>query len=319
DSIKQAKPADVTSESSVADAASKIQDLQHVDLKHTEKPPQKIIATPRAKRLAKEMALDLASVQGTGPKGKITEDDVKKMATTQSAESPAGRDEIKLGARLKISKLQQITAQRMLKSKQEIPCFYLSLKADITALTAERTRMNEESGTKVSYHDFLIKAFAKGLEKFPLMAGQLDGDEIKLTENINIGLAMEAPNGLIVPVIKDANKKDLRRIASETKELIEKARNEKLALTDLEGACITISNLGSFGIESFIPIVIPSQCSIVGVGQIIDSCVPNNTDVAVRKLMTINLSVDHKVVNGVYASQFLDFVKKLLKDPSSFV
>jgi len=106
--------------------------------------------------------------------------------------------------------------------------------------------------------------------------------------------------------------------ATATKALIEKAQNEKLLLTDLEGACITVSNLGAFGIESFIPIVIPGQCSILGVGRITDACVPDNDSFAVRKLMSLTLSVDHKVADGAYASQFLDFVRKLLEDTSTF-
>ena len=148
------------------------------------------------------------------------------------------------------------------------------------------------------------------------MTGQLVGDTIKLADTINIGLAVSTPSGLIVPVIKDAHKMDLKQIAAVTKDLIEKAQNEKLLLTDLEGACITISNLGAFGIESFIPVVIPGQCSILGIGRITDTTVPKKGD---RKLMSMTLSVDHKVVNGDYAAQFLDLVRKLLEDTSTFV
>jgi pyruvate dehydrogenase E2 component (dihydrolipoamide acetyltransferase) len=163
-----------------------------------------------------------------------------------------------------------------------------------------------------------MRAVAIGLQKFPIMTGQLEGDTIKLADTINIGLAVSAPNGLIVPVVKDAHKKDVKQIATATKALIEKAQNEKLLLTDLEGACITVSNLGGFGVESFIPIVIPGQCSILGVGRITDACVPDNDSFAVRKLMSLTLSVDHKVADGAYASQFLDFVRKLLEDTSTF-
>jgi len=120
-------------------------------------------------------------------------------------------------------------------------------------------------------------------------------------------------------VVKDANKKDVKQIAVETQALIEKARNKKLQLTDLEGACITVSNLGGFGVESFIPIVIPGQCSILGIGRITDTCVPDNGNIAVRKLISLALSVDHKVANGAYAGQFLDFVRKQLEDTSTFV
>jgi len=204
-------------------------------------------------------------------------------------------------------------------SKREIPCYYLNVRADFTELVELRAKMNETGDAKVSYNDFIIRAVATGVEKFPIMSGQLAGDAIKLADAINVGLAVSAPKGLIVPVVKDANKKDVKQIAAETQALIEKARNEKLQLSDLEGACITVSNLGGFGVESFIPIVIPGQCSILGIGRIADTCVPDNGNIAIRKLISLTLSVDHKVANGAYAGQFLDFVRKQLEDTSAFV
>jgi pyruvate dehydrogenase E2 component (dihydrolipoamide acetyltransferase) len=277
----------------------------------------KPIASPRAKKLAKELGVNLAEITGTGPAGKITEQDVKEAAVKPATAAVAAA-EAKLGATIPVNRLQKITAQKMLQSKREIPCFYLTVKADVTDLVELRAKLNETSDVKISYNDFIMRAVAIGLQKFPIMTGQLEGDTIKLADTINIGLAVSAPNGLIVPVVKDAHKKDVKQIATATKALIEKAQNEKLLLTDLEGACITVSNLGGFGVESFIPIVIPGQCSILGVGRITDACVPDNDSFAVRKLMSLTLSVDHKVADGAYASQFLDFVRKLLEDTSTF-
>jgi pyruvate dehydrogenase E2 component (dihydrolipoamide acetyltransferase) len=282
------------------------------------KPPSKVKASPRAKKLAKDLGVDLGAVTGTGPAGKITEQDVKEAAAKPSQLLTAA-DEAKPGATIRVNKLQKITAQKMLQSKREIPCYYLNVRADVTELVDLRAKLNETGDVKVSYNDFIIRAVATGVEKFPIMSGQLAGDAIKLADEINVGLAVSVPKGLIVPVVKDANKKDVKEIAAETQALIEKARSEKLQLTDLEGACITVSNLGGFGVESFIPIVIPGQCSILGVGQITDSCLPDNDGFAVRKLMSMTLSVDHKVANGVYASEFLDFVRKLLEDTATLV
>jgi len=281
-------------------------------------------ASPRVKKLAKDLGVDLTAITGTGPAGKITEQDVKEAPAVLLRKTEAAGAEAKLGATIPVNRLQKLIAERMLKSKREIPCFYLTAKADVTDLVELRAKLNETSpapprgGVKISYNDFIMRAVAIGLQKFPIMTGQLEGDTIKLADTINIGLAVSAPNGLIVPVVKDAHKKDVKQIATATKALIEKAQNEKLLLTDLEGACITVSNLGAFGIESFIPIVIPGQCSILGVGQITDACVPDNDSFAVRKLISITLSVDHKVADGAYASQFLDFVRKLLEDTSTF-
>lgn len=276
------------------------------------------IASPRAKKLAKELGVNLADITGTGPAGKITEQDVKKAASAKPPTPSVVPAEVKLGETIPLNRLQKITAERMVKSKREIPCFYLTVKADVTELVALRTKLNKGGDVKVSYNDFIIRAVAIGLQKFPIMTGQLAGDTIKLPSTINIGLAVSIPSGLIVPVVKDAHKKDVKQIATAAKTLIEKAQNEKLLLTDLEGACITISNLGAFGVDSFIPIVIPGQCSILGIGQITDTCVPENGNFMIRKLMSMTLAVDHKVANGAYAAQFLDFVRKLLEGTSMF-
>ena len=285
------------------------------------KPAGRVMASPRAKKLAEDLGVDLVSVTGTGPGGKITEQDVQNAASGKPVkEAPAApiATEARLGATIPLNRLQKITAERMLKSKQEIPCFYLTVKADVTELVSLRTKMNEAGDVKVAYNDFIIKAVAMGLEKYPIMTGQLAGDAIRLADAINIGLAISVPDGLVAPILKDVNKKDVRQIARDDQALIEKAKSNRLAPTDLEGGCITVSNLGAFGIDNFIPIVVPGQCSILGIGRIIDTCVPDGDDFAVRKLINMTLSVDHRITSGAYAAQFLDFVRKLLEEPSSF-
>jgi len=286
------------------------------------KPTGKVMASPRAKKLAGELGVDLAMVTGTGPAGKITEQDVKQAAASKSAKpakpTPAAPAEVKLGATVPLNRLQRITAEKMLKSKREIPCFYLTVKVDVTDLVELRTKLNKASDVKISYNDFIIKAVAMGLERYPIMTGQLAGQTLKLAEAIHIGLAISVPDGLVAPILKDVSKKDIKQIARDGQALAERARSNKLAPTDLEGGCITVSNLGAFGIDNFIPIVVPGQCSILGIGQITDTCVPDNGNILVRKLMNMTLSVDHKVANGAYAAQFLDFVRKLLEDTSTF-
>ncbi|MHC4174011.1 MAG: dihydrolipoamide acetyltransferase family protein [Planctomycetota bacterium] len=314
DSLKSAAPAAAVAEAAPAAAATEPEPSP------PKGPPGKVLASPRAKKLAGELGVDLATVAGTGPAGRITEQDVKEAAAKPAP--PAAEAEVKLGAIIPLNRLQKITAKKMLKSKREIPCFYLTVRVDVTDLVALRTKLNETSRSagriKVSYNDFIIKAVATGLEKYLIMTGQLAGDTIRLAEAINVGLAISVPGGLVAPIVNDVNKKDVRQIARDSKALIEKARSNKLAPTDLEGGCITVSNLGAFGIDNFIPIVVPGQCSILGIGQITNTCVPDNENFLVRKLMNMTLSVDHKVTNGAYAAQFLDFVRKLLEDISTF-
>jgi pyruvate dehydrogenase E2 component (dihydrolipoamide acetyltransferase) len=233
---------------------------------------------------------------------------------------PVLPQDLKLGQTVPVSKLQKITAQKMLRSKQELPCFYLNSRADVTDLVAYRTKFNQAGKDEVSYNDFIIKAIAIGLEKFPIMTGQIDGDDIKLAKSIGVGLAISTPEGLIAPIVKDPDKKTIAEIAGYGRQLIEKAKSNRLSIEDLEGGCITVSNLGAFGVDSFIPIVVPGQCSILGIGRITDVCIPAGDTpdtLSVRKLMNMTLSVDHKVANGGYAAQFLDFVKKTLEDPAS--
>ena len=285
------------------------------------KPAGRIMASPRAKKLAADLGVDLSALTGTGPGGKITEQDVKNAAEAKPA-APAAAPatpglEAQLGASVPLNRLQKITAQKMLKSKQEIPCFYLTVKADVTDLVELRTKMNGEGDVKVSYNDFIIKAVATGLERYPIMTGQLDGETIKLADSINIGLAISVPDGLVAPILKNVNNKNVRQVATDSQALIDRARGNKLAPTDVEGGCITVSNLGAFGVDNFIPIVVPGQCSILGIGRISDTCVPDNGNILIRKLMKMTLSIDHKVANGAYAAQFLDFVRKLLEDPSA--
>jgi pyruvate dehydrogenase E2 component (dihydrolipoamide acetyltransferase) len=280
------------------------------------KPASKVMASPRAKKLAEQLGVDLATITGTGPAGKITEQDVKEQKTEDRRQKT--ESEFRLGQTIPLNRLQRITAERMLKSKREIPCFYLTVRADVTNLVGLRAKINETSDVKISYNDFIIKAVATGLEKYPVMTGQLAGDAIQLAESINIGLAIAVPDGLVAPIVKDVNKKDVKHIARDSQALIERSRNNKLSPTDLEGGCITVSNLGALGIESFIPIVVPGQCSILGIGKITDTCVPDSGNILVRKLMSMTLSVDHKVTNGAYAAQFLDFVRKQLEDTANW-
>jgi pyruvate dehydrogenase E2 component (dihydrolipoamide acetyltransferase) len=210
-------------------------------------------------------------------------------------------------------------AEKMLWSKQNIPCFYLNIRADVTALVALRAKLNKTAPTKLSFNDFIIRALAVGMRHYPIMTGQLAGDHIQLAATLDIGLAISTEDGLVAPIVRDCGAKNLQGIADYCKGLIERTRSNKLALDDLQGGCITVSNLGGFGIDSFIPIVVPGQASILGVGAIVDEVVPSDGNLLVRKKMSLTLSVDHKVVNGAEAAQFLDFVKKHLEHPETLL
>jgi pyruvate dehydrogenase E2 component (dihydrolipoamide acetyltransferase) len=234
---------------------------------------------------------------------------------------PTGAQSIpSLGRRVPLSRLQKIIAEKMLWSKQHIPCFYLNVRVDATRLVELRAKMNADSAAKFSFNDFIIRALALGIKHYPIMSGQLAGDHIQLSEKIDIGLAIGGDEGgVVAPIVKDCGSKTLADISRTCRELVERTHTNKLSLDDLTGGCISVSNLGAFGVDSFIPIVIPGQTSILGVGSLQDMAAPADGKPATRTMMNLTLSVDHKVVNGAEAAQFLDFVKKLLEHPDELL
>jgi pyruvate dehydrogenase E2 component (dihydrolipoamide acetyltransferase) len=282
----------------------------------------RIFASPRAKAKAKKLGVDLSSITGTGPDGRIVEVNVLTAGaggsgTKAKAEQPPSQ--YKPGQRVPLNRLGKIVKQRMLQSKREIPCFYLNVKVDVTDMVKVRAELNKSGNVKIAFNDFIMRAIALGFEQYPIMTGQIEGDDILLADSIGIGIAIAVPEGLVAPIVKDVGRKTLAQIATYSQSLIERAQNNKLSTDDLEGGCITLSNLGALGIDSFIPIVVPGQCSILGVGKIADTCVPTDGGILVRKIMNMTLSVDHKVVNGAAAAEFLDFVAKLLAEPKKLV
>jgi len=225
---------------------------------------------------------------------------------------------LKPGTAVALTGRQKQIAEQMVRSKREIPCFYLSSKVDVTEPAKLKAGL-ETGETGIRFDAFIIKAVATALVDFPVMTGQIAGDSIELADVINIGFTVTAPKGVVFPVVKDAEKKDVTQIAQEMRRLTEKALNESLEPDDVRGACITISNPGRFGVDAFIPIVIPGQCSGFGVGRIVEEYMSVHGDTAVRKMMNLSLSVDHKIANGEYAARFLDAVRRLLENASTFI
>lgn len=209
----------------------------------------------------------------------------------------------------------EMSPEKMLFSKQNIPCFYLSIAADITELVEQQNELNKTSPVKISFDDFLIKALSLGFEKWPIMTGTFAGDSVRLADSPGIGITV----GRVAPVIKDVCKKNLAQIAADRIAVVKRAQAGKLSDGDLKNGCMTISNLGELGIDSFIPIVIPGQCSVLGVGKITDTCVSYDDVFVTRKIVKMTLAVDHKTANGAEAAQFFSLVAKLLEDPKKLI
>jgi pyruvate dehydrogenase E2 component (dihydrolipoamide acetyltransferase) len=240
-------------------------------------------------------------------------------AEAQARCAPAQPKKPELGSTVPLSRTQKIVAEKMVWSKQNIPCFYLNVRVDATKLVELRSQMNTESETKLSVNDFIIRALTLGIEHYPIMTGQLAENHIQLSDQIDIGLAISTAEGVVAPIVTDCGNKTLVQISEQIADLVVRTHDGKLSLEDLSGGCMSISNLGVFGVDSFIPIVIPGQSSILGVGTIQEVVLPVDKEPAVRKIMNLTLSVDHKVINGAEAAQYLDFVKKLIEHPDELV
>lgn len=214
-----------------------------------------------------------------------------------------------------LTRIQKLIGRRMLDSKLNKPCFYLESKADITHLMELRPKLRKSLGVKITTNAFYIHALASAAAHYPLMVGKLDGNQIKIADSINVGFAVSAPHGLIVPVIREAHQKTLIEIARLEKTLTEQARDNKLKLEDMEGETIALSNLGVYGIDSFLGIVPPPAGTILAIGNITRTLIPRQGQVSVRKLLSLTLAVDHRIINGDYAAQFLNQITEQLQNP----
>jgi len=317
--------------------------------------PGKVKASPAAKRVAREHGVDLKMVTPTGPGGRIVEKDVlafverrklratpvaRKMAEEKGIdlsriEKPEGeritkKDVLEAAGAARAAEpegklipwtgMRKAIAEKMSRSKGEIPHFYLTLEVDMTRTLELREKLipkvQEVSGTKLSINDIIIKAAAVALTEYPIVNSTATEEGILMRDRINIGLAVALENGLIVPVVKDADRKGLARISKETAELIAKAREGRMLPDDYQGGTFTISNLGMYDIEEFAAIINAPESAILAVGKIVKKPVVDEDDrIVIRPMMKLTLSCDHRVIDGALGARFLKRIKEILEDP----
>jgi len=265
--------------------------------------------TGRARKLAAEKRVDLSGVTGSGPQGRITEKDVLIHVEKRKLSVQALRGQAK-----PLSRMRQAIARRMVQSKQTIPHFYVTVSADVTAALALRERLNRETGAAVSITDLIVKATALALRENPAVNCRLLEDQIVYLEDVNVGIAVNLDDGVLVPMVARADQLALIDIARRSRELAAGARQGKLAMT--EPACFTVSNLGMSGIEAFTAIINPPETGILAVGGVQKRpMVRNDTEICIRAMLTMTLSVDHRVVDGALAATFISRVKHHLENP----
>ncbi len=218
-----------------------------------------------------------------------------------------------------LSRIQKLIAQRMLFSKSNKPCFYLQCRADMTDLLAERQNLRKHLGVKITTNTFYIRSLALAVRDFPLLAGELCDGLVRIDSQVNVGFAVNAPQGLVVPVIKDAAGLPLAELARLEQLLTDKARDNKLTLEDIEGQNVSLSNLGIYGIDLFLGIVPPAATAILSVGNIINTAVPMDGKIEIRKELSLSLAVDARLVAEPYAAKFLMRIKELLQQPKQLI
>jgi pyruvate dehydrogenase E2 component (dihydrolipoamide acetyltransferase) len=292
-----------------------LSDNEVVEVVHT------VQATPAVRALAKQKRIDLATVKGTGPGGRITKEDVEAAATKTGQETSAEADVYGSIERIPLRGIRRTIAKRMAEASKRVAEVTIWEDADISELEqvrAKEQRVAEEKGVKLTYLPFLIKAVIPALKAHPYFNASLDeaAEAIVLKKYFNIGIAVDTSDGLIVFVIKNADEKNILDLAKEIATLAEKARHRKIDLHELKGSTFTITNYGVVGASYGTPIINHPEVAIVGLGKIEDRPVVRSGQIAIRKIMPLSLAFDHRVIDGVEAGRFLGVVIQHLEDPN---
>jgi len=299
------------------------------EIKLPEKPqavPERVLASPSTRRLARELGVDISKVAGTGPGGRVTDEDVKR-----AAEAPVKPPEAEVAPEIKpaeeripIKGIRKTIAERMVKSLFTAPHVVSMDEADVTELVKLREKEKkkaEEKGIKLTYLAFIVKAVTVALKQHPYLNASIDSEknEIILKRYYNIGIAVDTPEGLMVPVIKNADQKSIMELAQETEKLAEEARSRKIKLSELKGNTFTITNIGSIGGIFSTPIINPPDVAILGVHRIRDMPVVIDGEIKIRKILPLVISFDHRVLDGAQAAHFMNTLKEHLEDPDLFL
>ena len=304
----------------------------------------RILATPVARRLADESGIDLRTVQGSGPGGRITKGDIENLTPsrgivendsqevqeTVAQESPESENEpseltsaaILSTNKQPLSRMRQQIARVTVKSKTEKPHFYVSADIDMTKSMNLRRQVNEQladQGVRITVNDLIVKACIESLKKYPKFNAYYEEDGIQYNETVNIAVAIAEEEGLIVPAILDCAGKSLRQVSEMIKDLAERSSNGTLSTQEYTGGTFAISNLGMYDVTSFVAIIHPPQSAVLAVGTVSEKPTVQNGEVSISQIMTATLSADHRIVDGAEGAEFLIQVKNLLENPMGLV
>jgi pyruvate dehydrogenase E2 component (dihydrolipoamide acetyltransferase) len=274
----------------------------------TSEADKRIKASPLAKKLAKDRGIALSTLKGTGPGGRIMKRDLEGGAPISTVFGVV---------ELPLTPMRKVIAQRLVQAKQQIPHFYVSQDIDVEKMVETKKEM-DAGALKITFNDFVVRACALALKEHPIVNTGFDADRsvILQYQAIDISVAVTLPEGLITPIVKNADQKGLKEISKEVKELVQKAKGGKLKLEEFQGGSFTVSNLGMFGVADFSGIINPPQSAILAVSGIRDLPVVKEGKVVPGKVMRVTLSCDHRVIDGVNGALFINCVKHYLENPA---
>jgi pyruvate dehydrogenase E2 component (dihydrolipoamide acetyltransferase) len=286
----------------------------------------RVKASPLAKKIAAERGVGLDGIQGSGPGGRIVAQDIPEKGAAPAAAAPAAAPKIQAAAgegdkRVPLTGMRRVIAERLLASKTQLPHFYLSIEVDAGSLMRLRKELNsanEAAGfPKLTINDFVLLAVARAASSHPYINASWAGDAIVQYGSVNISVAVAVDEGLVTPVIRNADKLSLKEISATVKDLAKRARDKKLKPEEYGGGTITVSTLGAYGIEQFFAIINPPQAAILAVGAIVKKPVVNaKGEIVVGERMSVSLSGDHRVVDGAVGSEYLGTLRKLIENPA---
>jgi pyruvate dehydrogenase E2 component (dihydrolipoamide acetyltransferase) len=296
----------------------------------------RVFASPLARRMAKQAGIDLSAVKGTGPNGRIVRADIDKTQARPEAPPPQAAPAAPIARApsasitaphqaIPFNNVRKITARRLTEAKQTIPHFYVSIDVELDALLKLRTDLNAKSpkdgagAFKLSVNDLLIKAAAVTLRRVPRVNASYADDALILYDDVDISVAVSIPDGLITPIIRQADHKGLATISNEAKSLIERARAGKLKPQEFQGGSFSISNMGMYGVRDFAAIINPPQAAILAVAAGEQRAIVRDGALAVATVMTVTLSVDHRVIDGALAAEWVSTFKRVVEDPLSLM
>jgi pyruvate dehydrogenase E2 component (dihydrolipoamide acetyltransferase) len=277
-------------------------------------PPRRRLASPKARRLAETLGVDLDALVGTGPNGAVTAKDVESIAERTLQEPATNGDSFEVG------RVWRVMADRTTRAWQEVPHFFLSRDVDASRLESWRTAVRQRPGAeRVSHTDLLVKLCAEALRRHPRVNASWRDGAIVPGPGVNVGIAVATDDGLVVPVVHRADTLELTALSARRVEIAEAARAGRLRPEDVQGGTFTVSNLGMYGVDAFLAIVNAPQAAILAVGRIVDRPVAVNGEVVVRPVLTLSVSFDHRVVDGARGAEFLDTLAELIEEPAGLV